>query len=134
MPNFFETSISASEANALTRKLIQRSIAVNNCCLWQARTDRQGYGILRLTYQGHIMSLKAHRLAFYLANDCQPFNVDLHVSHMCHTKKCIEVSHLSLEPALINNRRKSCQLQGICCGHEGYHDCIFPHWYNIVFL
>ena len=52
--------------------------------------------------------LKSHRLAFYLANDCQPFNVDHFVSHLCHTKKCIKLSHLSLEPALINNRRKSC--------------------------
>ncbi|WP_139699330.1 hypothetical protein [bacterium endosymbiont of Bathymodiolus sp. 5 South] len=33
-----------------------------------------------------------------------------HVSHLCHSKTCVNILHLSLEPPHVNNSRLQCTL------------------------
>lgn len=39
-----------------------------------------------------------------------------HVSHLCGTKSCVEISHLVLESSADNNRRITCHESRICSG------------------
>ncbi len=52
-----------------------------------------------------------------------------HMSHRCHNKICINVDHLSYEPASVNKSRDFCKMAKACSenhGFEGekYRNCI----------
>jgi len=103
-------------------KSMQNCRKSGSCLLWGGPTDRYHYGYVRVTYNGKRIALKVHRVAFYLVS--RPLSAQMHVSHLCHAKLCINFARLSYEPQSVNNSRKSCKLNGECVGHRGYQNCI----------
>lgn len=62
----------------------------NGCLLWSGSVDSWGYGTVKVNRK----TMKAHRVAFFLANGELP--TDRLVCHTCDTPRCIEPSHLFL--------------------------------------
>ncbi len=69
---------------------VDRSGGMDACWLWTAGKGRKGYGRFKLAGK----TLKAHRIAYELANDVSP--VDLCVCHKCDRPSCCNPSHLCL--------------------------------------
>ena len=78
----------------------------------------------RHSHNGTRLNLKVHRLMYFIHHK-KPIPDDMHVSHLCHVRNCITVSHLSLEPQRVNNSRLVCKNDGLCTGHHGYPHCLF---------
>ena len=93
------------------------------CHLWAGPTSRDGYGYLQIVLRGKSRKLAAHRLSFFIGHDFARLDPHLHVSHLCHNKLCVNLSHLSLEPASINLSRTTCVRRNACNGHKGYRNC-----------
>ena len=53
--------------------------------------------------------MHVHRLRYMMHTRCIQLNPDYyHVSRLCHTKTCVNISHISLEPPHVNNSRQNC--------------------------
>ena len=130
---FFKSVLTESEVIQCRQVLLRHSCPSHFCRLWLGSKDRDGYGIVRFWFRGTRLKVKTHRLAFYLENNF-PTMKGMHVSHICHTKDCIAVSHLSLETVAINNERKICVNNGECTGHYGYKRCILRYWSYLLML
>ena len=52
--------------------------------------------------------IKEHQLIYFLFFNESPY-LNKGISHLCNNKRCINISHLSLEPHSINTQRRSCQ-------------------------
>lgn len=120
---FYQTVHCPQLVDTLVHALAQKSRIVGQCEIWSDQTDRDGYGILRITHQSKRLRLRVHRLAYFLLDPSQKLIPKYHVSHLCHNKLCMNVVHLSYEPAMINNARKVCRGSGECIGHRGYKRC-----------
>lgn len=120
---FFQTVLSTAEIQKCKQLLDRHAYKANSCCLWQGAKDKDGYGIARIHFRGKRIKVRVHRLAYYLYHNL-PSMAGKHVSHVCHTKLCFQMSHLSLESSSINNRRKVCVNNGECSGHYGYKRCL----------
>jgi hypothetical protein len=60
--------------------------------------DRNDYHI-RLPGHSRFVPMNVHRLRYMIHTCCIQLNPqNYHVSHLCHTKSCVNISHLSLEP------------------------------------
>ena len=94
------------------------------CHLWAGSVSRDGYGYLQIMFRGKSRKLSAHRLAYFISCGFDHLPADMHVSHVCHNKLCVNRLHLSLEPAYINLRRNVCVQRRACTGHHGYQNCI----------
>jgi hypothetical protein len=57
------------------------------CLVFTGATDNRGYG--RFWFRGK--ARRAHRVAFFLANECWPHGI---LRHVCDNPPCCEVSHL----------------------------------------
>lgn len=122
---FSDTHIDAELHNTLSNLLLEKSVSRYECLIWTGEKDRLGYGYLRVTHKGKRLRLRTHRLAFHLANVDLALHHAMHVSHLCHTKLCLNVSHLSYETKTVNNSRKRCMFDGECHGHHGFKPCLF---------
>jgi hypothetical protein len=63
--------------------------------------------------------MNVHRLRYMIHTRCIQLNPEnYHISHLCqcHTKTCVNISHLSLEPPHVNNSRQNCLSQQ-CFSH-----------------
>jgi hypothetical protein len=74
---------------------------------------------------GVYKDMTAHRAMYMFKSNLYELDPHMHVSHICHVKKCVSFFHLSYEPACINNARIQCLNNKVCNGHPGYPDCIF---------
>jgi hypothetical protein len=63
---------------------------VDECWLWRAASDADGYGIFWLP-EGNF---KAHRIAYYIAHQIDPSEHTVY--NTCKTLKCVRPSHLLL--------------------------------------
>lgn len=66
-----------------------------DCWEWTGHIATTGYGCVdfQVTKKKHL-TLKAHRVAYFLANHSDPGN--LLVRHQCHQKRCCNPAHLLL--------------------------------------
>lgn len=122
MANFFETKLTEREVLKLNRLLERKTRPDGHCILWTGQ-QKFGYGILEFRFRRQKVKLRVHRVRMYIHTSCTHMG-DNHVSHLCHNKLCINIEHLSCEPASINNRRQVCRNNGECTGHYGYPRCI----------
>ena len=67
--------------------------------------------------------MQVHRLSYFLYIWPRTLVHTMHVSHLCHNKRCTKPDHLSYEPARINNQRQACKAAARCTGHRGYKKC-----------
>lgn len=109
-------------------KILENSRKEDECMIWQRALKPSGYGIIRysspVTNRWH--TVNAHRLSYIVFKE--NFIEDhLHVSHLCHNKKCILVTHLSAEPPSVNADRCRCLNRHVCTGHGTYQDCLLQY-------
>jgi hypothetical protein len=85
------------------------------CVLWQG--GGTPYGKMKVTWSGHQPRTEyVHRVAYtlhhlYAFTDFRPTR---QISHLCHTKLCVNISHLSHESRDINMDRNRCAFRGSC--------------------
>lgn len=123
---FFQTR-PIQNAAQLRETLILNSRSEGQCRLWEGPVNDK-YGVLHVTFRGDYLKLRVHRLAYYLHGPTQRLTPPMHVSHRCHNPLCIKLSHLSYEPARINNARQVCKVEGYCSGHRGFKKCLLSLW------
>ncbi len=68
-----------------------RRVEAPGCWLWTAGKDRKGYGAISCSGR----MLKAHRVAYALANGSMP-SPHMLVCHRCDTPACVNPAHLFL--------------------------------------
>ncbi|MES9880371.1 MAG: hypothetical protein ABW185_05755 [Sedimenticola sp.] len=122
--NFFSAPLPETKRIQLTNVLERKSHVFGSCLIWTADVTIDGYGFYRTVYNGRRHKIYVHRLAYFLHNPNKILSKHMHVSHVCHNKLCILVSHLSYEPQRINNNRQICKSDECCTGHFGYPRCI----------
>ena len=73
----------------------------NECWLWQAYKNKDGYGHLGLTINGEFKMVLAHRLAYLLF-----YNEEIpeQISHLCNCPSCVNPLHLMKATHLENHR------------------------------
>lgn len=71
---------------------------VGQCWIWQATTDRHGYGTF---YLGR--NKRAHRASFELHGRSVPSGLEL--DHLCRNRACVRVDHLEPVTRAENIRR-----------------------------
>ena len=99
----------------------------NDCVIWKLKSKtKNGYAIRSFVLRGHrYNNIRVHRLVYFLiTSDDKLRYKNVHVSHKCHHKLCMNIDHMSLERARINNGRQNCKYSGGCSGHTRYGNCI----------
>lgn len=126
MSHMYECMLTPPEIQHFAHALDKRTRKTHFCHEWTGPVNKDGYGLYGPCFRGKQVKLTVHRFNFYIHN-IDIFTPDMHVSHLCHNKLCTRLSHLSLEPQSINNRRKTCALEGQCVGHgNSFPRCLFP--------
>lgn len=123
MSKVYETPFSAEEQHFLNSKLFRFNI-FDSCHIWYGSKNADGYAIIRVMFREKRQTFTVHRLQYFLANNCTFLDSSYHVSHLCHNKLCINIDHLSLEPAHINVERNTCKNSRACKGHNAFKNCI----------
>lgn len=124
---FFSSALTAEKSAMFRTILHDKSVGcTGECRIWTGPCDVYGYGIYRTTVDGKRLKLLVHRLMYFAHNSPVELDRKMHVSHVCHNKKCINPDHLAYESAAENNSRKICQGNGECTGHRGSKRCVFP--------
>src|ERR1700733_6129279 len=74
----------------------------NNCMNWLAGKDKDGYGKIKKRGSGGQGDLRAHRVAWELANG--PIPEGMKVLHKCDNTSCVNIDHLFLGTTDDNNK------------------------------
>ena len=122
-----DTTLSDEEKFYIIRKITPFFMHVESdrvCDTWTGEVDRDGYGVIRLTFRGKRKRFAAHRLVALYKSDWHFIPSTVHVSHICHNRKCVNFKHFSREPPSVNNQRKVCKQNGVCGGHHGFKNCL----------
>ena len=123
MSSVFDTPFTPAEQEFLKSKLFRYNI-IGTCHVWYGMTREHGYGVIRPTFRGKKQVFTVHRLQYFLSNNCHFTDKSYHVSHLCHNKLCLNIEHLSLEPAEVNIERNQCKRLQTCFGHNGFKNCV----------
>ena len=119
---YFQTSLELWCSHELKKIENQCVRGELGCWLWGGALTKNGYGQKRLTVPHLGIKSKLfyiHRLTYSLKHvsfdlPCQGEGWE--VSHLCHSKRCANPEHLSLETHEVNGERRSCDQQGHCTG------------------
>ena len=89
------------------------------CIVWGKALNTCGYPSkkMRLPNYPEPKNLLVSRLLFSISSGMilgGSHSQGMHVSHLCHNKKCLNLAHLTLEPGKVNNLRRACVLGGVC--------------------
>lgn len=90
------------------------------CIIWKGSLDRYGYA--RMTWKSK--AYRVHRLTYMVFHQVCEIDTDKEVSHLCHTKDCVNPRHLVLENHHINMSRQECLLA---------KNCLKSHTPNCIF-
>lgn len=86
MPSILRNSLTLQDINRFWSKVSQSS--GDNCWLWLASTNREGYGYFYFNYA----MFKAHRVSWIIAyGDIAP---GMLILHRCDNPSCVNPSHL----------------------------------------
>lgn len=121
---FSETITIAEQAELFSKVDNFFNLNEKNCHIWRGEIYPDGYPLLRFTFRGVRTRIRVHRLIYYLLNGALPLVPQIHVSHLCNTKLCINIEHLNYEEAVVNIQRNSCFGANKCFGHVGHPNCI----------
>ena len=82
------------------------------------------YGKFLLRDRYKWQAFRVQRLA-YMMHVRAEIPENMHCSHRCHDSLCVNVKHLTIEPAFVNSNRWSCATARKCFGHCEALSCIF---------
>lgn len=104
----------------------------NGCLVWVGHKNREGYGrvYVKQFWTEKWEGMNAHRLAYMVHYNKTDMPGSIHVSHLCHNSSCIEISHLTAEPAHVNASRKICKNVRYCTRQHTPH-CMLAQRYCI---
>ena len=95
------------------------------CLIWGKSVNSSGYPQMRFSFPGKCSKkFIVHRMLYALQRNSILDKPHFDVSHLCHSKLCVEVEHLVYEPSVVNAQRRSCKTFAKCCGHSPYPDCM----------
>ena len=100
-------------------------VDVNGCWLWQASTDKDGYGVF---YEGgrRGRSLRAHRWIYeHLVG---PIGTGLVIDHLCRNTLCVNPRHLEPVTMKVNLLRGN----GLTSRHARATHCPQGHPYDLL--
>ena len=94
------------------------SRSAQGCIVYNGALNHDGYALIKLCptgLQGRKLqkSVLLHRLAYRVQNQCPPPD-DFHISHLCHTRNCINPEHLIAEHRTLNISRIGCPGDVLC--------------------
>lgn len=92
------------------------------CWLWVAATDRDGYGVFRVS-AGRMAA--AHRYAYELAHGAVPQGLQL--DHLCRVRSCVNPAHLEPVTSGENQRRSPIALATINAAKSA---CVSGHLFD----
>lgn len=121
----FETSLTDREKDFIRQRARSGCKLSDKGHLVLDGKEKKSYSKVRIYLRGQSYMVHRARICYFIDRDFQPLSPDLQVSHLCHIKNCCLKEHLTMEPATVNNSRKTCQTAKVCHGHSGYADCIF---------
>ena len=100
------------------------------CHIWQEqviqkRTPGLRYGVINVKFPhyGKRTKIHLHRLSYLISQRIFHMPMEENISHLCHNSMCVNL-HLSKEPILINNLRKTCVANNHCFGHYPSPNCL----------
>ena len=70
--------------------------------IYRIEKQNLGYTVIDVRLPGHsrFVPMHVHRLRYMIHTRCIQLNPEnYHVSHLCHSKTCVNILHLSLETA-----------------------------------
>lgn len=85
----------------------------DGCWVWQASTDRYGYG--QIAFAGTMV--RAHRFSYALAHGECPTN--LQVDHRCRNRLCVNPAHLQVVDPPTNKENLGESYKNSCTGIRG---------------
>ena len=107
---FFMWHLTDEERLRLKHLFDNKYEIISKCHIWKGAYTPSVYSVLRCSFRGKRLRLKAHHALYYLENK-HAMSSKMHVSHLCHSKLCVNIKHLSYGPQSINKRK--------ICAHEG---------------
>ena len=106
-------------------KIQTKSMQQGACRVWQGPLGGQTYPKMRVRVPGHgYPQYRVHQIVLTLNRQVVLNTPNHEVSHLCHDKKCVEVTHLEYEPKVVNVQRNSCVTEGHCLGHGPHQNCL----------
>ena len=99
------------------------------CIIYGSNPNVYGRYDKRIPSSDKVVRVYAHRIALLKKMDLTAIPYGLEASHLCHTKACVKLEHLTAEPHGINMNRQLCfnetKLRGqhVCFGHGQYPPC-----------
>jgi len=127
-PEVYNLPLSEGDSTYLKHRILSKTTEDGDCLQWGGEISSWGYGVFRFTFAKKRYKVKVHRFLYFLSSfKSSNFDPIMQVSHICHNKLCVNLSHLSLEDAGVNNQRKICfnSIPQGCIGHGNAKDCIF---------
>lgn len=112
--------------NTLIHRINNKSLIANGCKLWTGATNSSGYPQMRIKdpSSGDWLTFSVHKIVYGLAFGNELGNVLFQVSHLCHKKSCVEITHLNYETVATNCQRFQCRQLNECSGHRNEPNCL----------
>ena len=99
------------------------SSSSSNCLIWRKSVNSSGYPQMRFSFPGKCAKkFTLHRMLYASQRNSILDKPHFDVSHLCHSKLCVEVEHLVYEPSVVNAQKRSCITFAKSCGHSPYSD------------
>ena len=108
------------------------NMSEDQCWRWQGAVHGKGgslYGAMKIKHPvtGDSKVVDVHRISYMVKVKIVDLPKDgREVSHLCGTSLCCNPAHLSFESHEMNNTRQRCHSEGVCFGHQGEPECLFP--------
>ena len=118
--NFDPSLLTHDQCESIINKIYKNSQVAGKpgCLTWLLSCSSSGYGQMRLRREVH--SLFKSKLFNPCHIICSIYHGQIlnapgyEMLHMCHNKKCTNISHLTYEPCTVNQQRKSCNDPAMC--------------------
>jgi len=82
-----------SQLSELNKRVVQKIRKVNDCWLFEGRTNSGGFGFVEERRNGRSMVFMAHRVTWAYKNGYMPKG---NLFHTCDNKLCVRADHLEL--------------------------------------